>query len=218
MALLMASGCSGEGSSVATTSAPTNPSSAPVVGSSQSAFLEQYEGDGFEMLLPSKWSVLTHSDADFGSMLEGTGEHSEALEQWVIAMFDQGARLFAFDELSAHPGSFGNINTNAQPGSIDNISIIELPLPGLTVTEVESVTVQQVKDFWDAKDIESEIRTFPAGEAVIVYCGLPNTRNEGITVRLLTDSTQWVITLVAMDVGPLEEHFETMLDSFRETP
>jgi len=210
MAILVASGCSGEGLSGAPTSAPTNPSSAPTISSSHSVELEVYAGDGFEMLLPSKWTVVTPSEMDFGSMLEGSGEilDSEALEQQVTAVFRQGGRLFAFDVLNAHP----------DPGFVDNINIMELPLPGLSVKAGKSIIVQQFEDVLGARVIESEIRTVPAGEAVVVYYRLPNPGNEGISVALLTESTQWVITLSAMDVGPLEADFEAMIDSFRQTP
>jgi hypothetical protein len=147
---------------------------------------------------------------DFGSMLEGSGEilDSEALEQQVTAVFRQGGRLFAFDVLNAHPDS----------GFVDNINIMELPLPGLSVKAGERIIVQQFEDVLGARDIESEIRTVPAGEAVVVYYRLPNPGNEGISVALLTESTQWVITLSAMDIGPIEADFEAMIDSFRQIP
>lgn len=197
---LALSGCSGASGAVTPT--------ADVPHSSPSGALQTYAGDGFEMLLPTDWTVLTPDDKGFGTLLEGMDGFldSDALEQQVRTMFQQGGRLVALDLLHAHPGF------------VDNIVILRLPLPGLTATAVESVTVQQFADLLGATEIESEIRAVPAGEAVVVYYTLPSVGSEGISVTLLTTSAQWAISLSAIDVGPLEGDFATMIDSFSERP
>ena len=169
--------------------------------------LETYQGDGFSMLLPAGWTIVTAADVDFTTLFEDAGDFadSEALVQQVTAAFEQGGKLFAIDLSTAASGFATTIN------------IIELPLPALTIAEVEAVTVQQFEDLVGASDVSSEIRTLPAGEAAVVSYRMPAYGNQGIGVTLLTESTQWVITLSALDLSPLSDAFWTMIESFRES-
>ena len=165
-----------------------------------------FDGDGFSMLLPTKWTVVTASEMDFEELLERAPDavDSEEFVQQVTAMFEQGGKIFAFDFLGSGPAF------------VDNINVLELPLPGLTAEGVESVTIQQFEDYLGATVLSSEIRTVPAGEAVVIWYRIPSTGSEGISVTLLTDTTQWAITLSATDVDALADTFDTIVESFRE--
>ena len=187
-ALLIAASCSGD-------------------GSGQSLELEVYQGEGFSMLLPAGWTIVTAADVDFATLFEDAGDfaHTEALAEQVTAAFERGGKLFAIDFSSA------------ASGFATSLSIVELPLPALSITAVETVTVQQFEDLLGATDITSEVRNLPAGEAAIVRYRMPASTNQGIAVTLLTPSTQWVITLSALDVGPLSDGFGRMITSFRES-
>lgn len=188
--LLAATSCSDDGS-----------------GSTTSLELAAYQGDGFSMLLPAGWTIVTGADVDFATLFEDAGDfaHSEALAQQVTAAFERGGKLFAIDLSTAASGFATNLN------------IIELPLPALGITEVERVTVQQFEDLVGATDVSSEIRSLPAGEAAIVRYRMPGDTSRGISVTLLTQSTQWVITVSARDVDPLSDGFTSMIESFRES-
>jgi hypothetical protein len=77
--------------------------------------------------------------------------------------------------------------------------------------------VQQFEDLVGAGEVSSEIARLPAGEAVLVSYRMPAYGNQGIGATLLTETTQWVITLSALDLSPLSEAFWSMIDSFRES-
>jgi hypothetical protein len=198
--LIAVAGCSDDesGSSSLPGSSPAD--SAPLE-------LEDYRGDGFSMLLPAGWTIVTAADVDFATLFADAGDFadSEALARQVAAAFEQGGKLFAIDLSTAASGFPTNIN------------IIELPLPALTIAEVQAVTVQQFEDLLGATEISSEIRRLPAGEAVIVSYRMPAYGNQGIGVTLLTEANQWVITLSALDLAPLSDAFRSMIESFRES-
>jgi hypothetical protein len=188
----------GSGSSSSPDSSPAD--SAPLE-------LEMYQGDGFSMLLPAGWTIVTAADVNFTTLFEDAGDFadSEALARQVTAAFERGGKLFAIDLSTAGSGFATNLN------------IIELPLPALAIAEVEAVTVQQFEDLVGAGEVSSEIARLPAGEAVVVSYRMPAYGNQGIGATLLTETTQWVITLSALDLSPLSEAFWSMIDSFRES-
>jgi hypothetical protein len=196
--IAVASCSDGSGSASPTGSPPAD--SAPLE-------LETYQGDGFSMLLPAGWTIVTAGDVDFTTLFADAGDFadSEALAQQVSAAFEQGGKLFAIDLSTAASGFATNIN------------VIELPLPALTIAEVEAVTVQQFEDLVGATEVSSEVRRLPAGEAAVVSYRMPAYGNQGIGVTLLTESTQWVITLSALDLSPLSDAFWSMIESFRES-
>jgi hypothetical protein len=168
--------------------------------------LEQYRGDGFSLLLPVSWTIVTPEDLDFATLFADAGDFagSAALEQQVGAAFTQGGKLFAIDF------------STAASGFVTSLSLIALPLPALTAAEVEAVTVQQLEDLLQAADVSSEIRSLPAGEAVVVRYRMPGSGSRGIGATLLTADRQWVMTLSGLDLDPLEDAFWRMIESFRE--
>jgi len=160
------------------------------------------------MLLPAAWTLVSPSDMDFDTLLDEMGEilDSEVLERQAREAYEQGGKLFAFDFLGG------------TPGFADNISIVELPLTGFPAVTIEAATVQLLESLVEGAEVSSEIRDVPAGEAIFIWYRLPAMGAEGISATVLTDTTQWVITYGARDTGPLADVFETMVDSFRETP
>jgi hypothetical protein len=206
--IVLIAACSGGVAATTTTSrAPTS-----AVDSFQ---LEPYSGEGFEILLPSRWTVVGADDITSGGLAalieEGmsgmdlpAGMDSDAFADQIAALFAQGGKLFALDVIGS------------SPGFVDNINIIMLPLPGLTAEGVLAVTVQQFEDVFGATVTSSEVEQLPAGEAAVVrYRGFTPVI-EGISVTILTDTQQWAITLSASDADRLDAMFVAMLESFRE--
>jgi hypothetical protein len=175
--------------------------------------LETYAGDGFLMLLPESWVVVTADDLDVGAMLEYLPEGfdealgPEMLEQ-IEGLFSQGGKLIAFD-FSSPSLEF-----------TDNLNIIEAPLPPVSIAVAESANVQYIKEVFGVTDIESEIRSLPAGEAFIIRYTLPPAlgSTQGMVVNILAEAKHWAFTLSATDVDRHLEAFELMVESFRENP
>jgi len=200
--------CSGDDAATTTTSQA--PSSAV-----DSFELELYAGEGFEILLPSRWTVVGADDISSGGLAalieEGmagmdlpAGMDSDAFAGQIATLFEQGGKLFALDVVGS------------SPEFVDNINIVMLPLPGLTIERLLAVTVQQFEDVFGATVTSSEVERLPAGEAALVrYHGFTPVI-EGISVTILTATQQWAITLSASDADRLDAMFAAMLDSFRE--
>jgi len=177
--------------------------------------LELYAGEGFEILLPSRWTVVGADDISSGGLAalieEGmagmdlpAGMDSDAFAGQIATLFEQGGKLFALDVVGS------------SPEFVDNINIVMLPLPGLTIERLLAVTVQQFEDVFGATVTSSEVERLPAGEAALVrYHGF-TPLIEGISVTILTATQQWAITLSASDADRLDAMFAAMLDSFRE--
>jgi len=189
------------------------PATAPLPPGASALGLEAYAGDGFSMLLPESWVVVTADDLDVGAMLEFLPEGfdealgPEMLEQ-IEGLFSQGGKLIAFD-FSGPSLEF-----------TDNLNIIEAPLPPVSIAVAESANVQYVKEVFGVTDIESEIRSLPAGEAFIIRYNLPPAlgSTQGMVVNILTETKHWAFTLSAADVDRHLEVFEMMVESFREAP
>lgn len=199
--LAVTAACSSDGGDSSSSSSdpvgdPGSFSSGPV--------LEPYEGDGFSMDLPVNWTILSIDDMDFDVLAEQNivGLDAQIMDQ-AGALFEQGGKLFALD--------FTN------PMFASNISILEFPRPPFAIDVLETLNVEQMKTV-GATDIESSIRSHPAGDAIVIRYRIPAVNSEGVFVLLLTDGAQWAITLSALDVGPLEAAFDQMIESFREVP
>lgn len=206
---VIAAGC-GDDDAASTTTTSQTP--AVVVDSVE---LELYAGEGFEILLPARWTIIGASDLSAGGLAavieEGMsgmdlpeGMDAGAFADQIAALFAQGGKLFALDVIGS------------SPGFVDNINIVALPLPGLTIEGLLAVTVQQFEDIFGATVTSSAVEQLPAGEAAVVrYRGF-TPLIEGVSVTILTDTQQWAITLSATDADRLDAVFAAMLDSFRE--
>lgn len=206
--LILVFACSGD--DAASTTNSQGPS-----GVVDSFELELYAGEGFEILLPSRWTVVGADDLSSGGLTalieEGMsgmdlpdGMDADAFADQIATLFAQGGKLFALDAIGS------------SPGFVDNVNIVALPLPGLTIEGLLAVTVQQFEDIFGATVTSSEVEQLPAGEAAVVrYRGFTPVI-EGISVTILTDTQQWAITLSATDADRLDAVFAAMLDSFRE--
>jgi hypothetical protein len=205
--------CSGDGADpppTTATAAETVTTSATTVGPTATTTLpsdlEIYDGDGFSVLLPAGWTILDADDVSVDQLLEDVADMLEAgMVDAIGAMFEQGGRIIAFDF------------ENADPSFVTNINILEAPLPPFPIETVESVTAEQLQSVLGATIVDSGIRTTAAGEVVIVRYSSPETDTEGISATLLTESTQWAITLSARSVAPFATRFDAIVDSFTES-
>jgi hypothetical protein len=203
---LLVAGCSDDAATPATTGTPAVTSStAAAVGT------EPFVGEGFTMLVPSDWTVVSGDDFRSGELqeliAEGLAEtvESEAFADQIGALFAQGVRMFAFDF------------RNAAPEFVDNVNVIVLPRSPLDAAGLISVGVQQLETYLGATIVSTEVQQLPGGEAVVIrYLQGTAPVLEQVGVTVITATQEWTITLSAIDADRHEAIFTTMLDSFRE--
>ena len=162
-----------------------------------------HDGDGFSMLLPEDWTMVTPDNASALLEVALEGTLFSDMEDQILGGFAQAGVLWVFDFLGA------------SADFADNINILKLPPLAIRGSELEQQALQDF-ELVGIVVIESEIRDVPAGEALVVRIREPALGNEGISYTILTDEQQWVITLSAADVDPLQSDFSMMIESFRE--
>jgi hypothetical protein len=105
--LILISACSGDDAATTTTSR------APAA--LDSFELEPYSGEGFEILLPSRWTVVGADDISSGDLaalieegMAGMDLPADGLGRLCRPdrhLFEQGGKLFALDVVGSSPGS-----------------------------------------------------------------------------------------------------------------
>jgi hypothetical protein len=214
LAASAATACSQDGADPVpstTTGAPgtTTTSTAPTVTTTTPSTipsgLEAYDGEGFSVLLPTGWTILDAGDVATGELLDDLAATLDTgMVDAIGAMFEQGGKIFALDV------------ANPDPIFVTNINILEAPLPPFSIDAIESITADQLESVLGATIVDSDVRTTAAGDLVVVRYTSPTTDSEGVSATLLTETTQWAITLSARDVTPYVERFDAIVDSFRE--
>jgi hypothetical protein len=179
-----------------TTTTLSQPASAGLVGFDGSAL-------GFRMLVPEDWTAVTPSDlvsdTEFTeAMVEAVGEETAEL---VNAVFSSNGVLFAIDQIPRN-------------GVSDNVNVIRSPSSGIGIEEAERLNREQMEAL-GAENIEAEIVTVPAGEALLFHYDLPQFGNQGISTTIFTDVAEWTITISYSDtVGLGFDPFE-IINSFQ---
>jgi hypothetical protein len=170
---------------------------------------EQFNGDGFTVAVPAEWVSLGPDDLDFGEVVdagvEEAGLEDEFLAEAAASAFEQGGLLMAFDFV------------NSSPSFVDNINVIRLPSSPLSPSGMAEVTEAQYEAF-GATDVGSELVTVPAGQGAVITYTLPQFGNEGISLIVLGEEYDWVVTISASDLVTATIDADVVFDSFRIVP
>lgn len=165
-----------------------------------------YDGDGFDILMPERWTVAGFGDVDLQAILdEISGAGVDELIPAIQAAFAQGGKMFAFDF------------ENSTADFANNINVLRLDPPGVAASDLVGLAEKDFRRI-GAKNIEGRVEWLPAGQSVIVTYELPAELGgaEGLSYTVLTSASQWVITYTATEVASFQPSFEMMMDSFRE--
>lgn len=179
-----------------TTTTPSQTVSADLVDFDGSAF-------GFTMLVPGDWTAVTpselFSDDELAEYLvEAVGED---IAEQVTALFSANAVLFAIDPVPRN-------------GVSDNVNVIRSPSSGIGIEDAER-SIREQMEAVGAENVETEIVTVPAGEALLAYYDHPQFGNQGTSSTIFTDMDEWTITISYSDTPGLGFDPMEIINSFQ---
>ena len=163
---------------------------------------------GFSMVLPGDWEVVDGADLDgedVAAAIQAEFPELAGMTAELEAVAGQGVVLWAFD--------FGG----SAPGFVDNINVIKAPRMGLSAESLQQMNLSQFEQFFGVRP-RSSIRTSLQGyEVVSIEYSLTSLGTKGSGAIVLTDDTQWVVTLSVSPASEIDFDFDLLVDLFRET-
>jgi len=164
--------------------------------------------EGFSMVVPAEWAILDADDIDADDFIaETVGSMPElaGMEEELRGAIDQGVVFWAFDF------------DDPQTGFINNINVIKAPRGGMSAEALQELNAQQLASMFGTQPSSKLGTSLQGYEVVRMEYAVPAYGVRGIGALVLTDDTQWVITLAITQGTALDFDFDVLVDLFRET-
>ncbi len=162
----------------------------------------------FSMLVPEGWTVVDASEFDTTDLVDqaiSSMPELGGMREDLMAAAANGVVFFAFD----FEGS--------QPGFIDNINVIKAPRGSASPEALRRLNADQIAAMFGGSPDSRVDTTLQGYDVVWLDYSVPSFGLQAKGALVLTEESQWVITLAASSATRLDFDFETMVDFFRET-